>query len=298
MQRRDFLKRLAYFSAAVSYGSWLTYLKKPAIVRAETPIFDIAKVSGSDIVTMVQRGIDAIGGIGNFVKSGQTVVIKPNFSWGRSPEEAYTTNPYVVGALVGMCKQAGAKEVLVIDHTINTESICLHKTGILRETEAAGGKAYCIRDFTRINIPNAYRLTATEFSTEALNADVLINVPIPKQWIGSIRITAGLKNWMGLVKDRKVFHDGRGANLHEMIADLMRVRKPDLTIIDAIRVLTNKPEETNTLLIGTDPVALDAMACKEYLRIDPFEIPHITLAHSARIGSMNFQTKSIANISC
>ena len=49
MQRRDFLKRLAYFSAAISYGSWLTYQKKPAIVRAETPVFDIAKVSGSDI---------------------------------------------------------------------------------------------------------------------------------------------------------------------------------------------------------------------------------------------------------
>ncbi len=297
MQRRDFLKRLAYFSAAISYGSWLTYLKKPAIVRAETPIFDIAKVSGSDIVTMVQRGIDAIGGIGNFVKSGQTVVIKPNFSWGRSPEEAYTTNPYVVGALVGICKQAGAKEVNVIDNTCNTASVCLHKTGIQREVEAAGGKAFNIASFRTMPITGGYKLKTVDFSTDALDADVLISVPIAKQWTAT-NISVGMKNWMGLIKDRKVFHEGRGVNIHEMIVDLMRVRKPDLTIIDAIRILTNKSEETNTLLIGTDPVALDAMACKEYLRIDPFEIPHITLAHSARIGSMNFQTKSIANISC
>ena len=297
MQRRDFLKRMVYFSAAISYGSWLTYLKKPAIVCAEPPVFDIAKVNGSDIVTMVQRGIDAIGGIGNFVKSGQTVAIKPNFSWGRSPEEAYTTNPYVVGALVGMCKQAGAKEVNVIDHTCTTASICLHKTGIQREVEAAGGKAFNITTFRTVSIAGGYKLKTVDFSTDSLDADVLISVPIAKQWAVT-NISVGMKNWMGLIKDRKVFHEGRGANIHEMIVDLMRVRKPDLTIIDAIRVLTNKSEETNTLLIGTDPVALDAIACKEYLRIDPFDIPHITLAHSARIGSMNYQTKSIANISC
>ena len=297
MQRRDFLKRMVYFSAAISYGSWLTYLKKPAIVCAEPPVFDIAKVNGSDIVTMVQRGIDAIGGIGNFVKSGQTVAIKPNFSWGRSPEEAYTTNPYVVGALVGMCKQAGAKEVNVIDHTCTTASICLHKTGIQREVEAAGGKAFNITNFRTVSISGGYKLKTVDFSTDSLDADVLISVPIAKQWAVT-NISVGMKNWMGLIKDRKVFHEGRGANIHEMIVDLMRVRKPDLTIIDAIRVLTNKSEETNTLLIGTDPVALDAIACKEYLRIDPFDIPHITLAHSARIGSMNYQTKSIANISC
>ena len=293
MKRREFIKAGITAMVAAQLNP-LGSIK--SIAYADPGTADIARVKGRDIVNMVQQGLDAVGGIGNFVKSGQTVAIKPNFSWGRNPEEAYNTNPYVVGALVGLCKQAGAKEVNVIDHTCNTASICLHKSGIQREVEAAGGKAYNITSFRTVPINGGYRLKTVDFSTDALDADVLISVPIAKQWMVT-NVSVGLKGWMGLVKDRASFHNGRGVNIHEMIADLMLVRKPDLTIIDAIRVLTNNTEETNTLYFGTDPLALDALVMAELLRTNPVDIPHVTLAHSLRkIGSMNYQTKTIVDV--
>ena len=293
MKRRDFIK--AGITAMVA-AQLNPFESIRSIAHADPVAADIARVKGRDIVNMVQRGLDAIGGIGSFVKPGQTVAIKPNFSWGRNPEEAYNTNPYVVGALVGICKQAGAKEVNVIDHTCNTASICLHKSGIQREVEAAGGKAFNITSFRTVAIDGGYKLKQVDFSTHALDADVLISVPIAKQWMVT-NVSVGLKGWMGLIKDRESFHANRQGNIHEMIADLMLARKPDLTVIDAIRVLTNKPEETNTLYFGTDPIAMDALVMKELLRTNPVDIPHVTLAHSLRkIGSMNYQAKTIVDV--
>ena len=293
MKRRDFIK--AGITAMVA-AQLNPFESIRSIAHADPIAADIARVKGRDIVNMVQRGLDAIGGIGNFVKPGQTVAIKPNFSWGRNPEEAYNTNPYVVGALVGICKQAGAKEVNVIDNPINSPAICLHKSGIQREVEAAGGNAFSITSFRTAAIDGGYRLKQVDFSTHALDADVLISVPIAKQW-GIVHATVGVKGWMGLIKDRSSFHANRNGDLHEMIAGLMLIRKPDLTIIDGIRVLRGGAEEKNTLLIGTDPLALDAMAMSELLRIDPTDVKHLTLAHSLRkIGSMNYQAKTIVDV--
>jgi uncharacterized protein (DUF362 family) len=63
---------------------------------------------------------------------------------------------------------------------------------------------------------------------------VLINVPIAKQH-GSSRLTLGAKNLMGVVRDRNTMH----AALHQRIADLNSLVRPSLTVIDAVRILTD-----------------------------------------------------------
>ena len=77
-------------------------------------------VNGADPDDLIERGLQAMGGIGRFVKSGQSVVIKPNFSVPRTPDQAATTNPMMVAALVKRCQAAGAKSVktcVLVDKT-------------------------------------------------------------------------------------------------------------------------------------------------------------------------------------
>src|SRR5437868_4593824 len=62
---------------------------------------------------LVEDAIDQIGGIARYVRPGQTVLIKPNVTVFYTAEEGCTTDPWVVAALVRLCKRAGAKKVQV-----------------------------------------------------------------------------------------------------------------------------------------------------------------------------------------
>ncbi|MBM3323986.1 DUF362 domain-containing protein, partial [candidate division WOR-3 bacterium] len=77
-------------------------------------------------------------------------------------------------------------------------------------------------------------------------------------------VSLGMKNLMGLIWDRGSLHS---LNLHQCIADLATVMKPHLVIVDATRALTSggpggpgKTVQLNTVVAGTDPVAVDSYA--------------------------------------
>src|SRR5688500_12454032 len=76
----------------------------------------IAKGKAGELVSaevLVRRAIDAMGGIKRFVSRGDIVVVKPNIGWDRMPIHAANTNPDVVGAVIQLAYEAGAKRVVV-----------------------------------------------------------------------------------------------------------------------------------------------------------------------------------------
>lgn len=81
---------------------------------------------GGEPVQMLDKALEALGGIEKYVKKGQKVVIKPNIAWDKTPELAANTNPELVAAMVKKCLAAGAKEVVVFDHTCDNwkASVC------------------------------------------------------------------------------------------------------------------------------------------------------------------------------
>ena len=90
----------------------------------------------------VYAAIKAIGGMSRFVKKGDTIVIKPNIGFSRTPQMAATTNPVVVSTLIKLCYEAKAKNVLVFDHTCDYWEICFKRTGIKKAVISAGGKIF------------------------------------------------------------------------------------------------------------------------------------------------------------
>ena len=96
-----------------------------------------------------------------------------------------------------------------------------------------------------------------------LETDVFINFPLPKQHFAT-ELTLGLKNLMGSVWDMELLHK---IDLHQCIADINTLRKPDLVVMDAIRILTTngpkgpgKTEDIGEVFASTDIVAADAYA--------------------------------------
>ena len=283
MKRRDFLKQGAALAVAA-----------PAAPLAAAPAAKskVAVVRNGEPNELFQKGIAALGGITAFVKPGQKVVVKPNIGWDRAPEFAANTNPILVGEIVRQCIAAGAAQVEVFDHTCSAWSRCYRTSGIAAAVEAAGGKMVRGDDkdaYREVERPQALNMKKALIHRAILDADVFINVPILKHH-GGAKMTACLKNFMGLVWDRQYMHRH---NLTQCIADAVLYRKPDINIVDAYRVMqTNGPQgvglaDVRTLryqILSTDPVAADALATK-LLRFTLDEVPHIHRAALLGLGT-------------
>ena len=194
---------------------------------------------GTDPDTLMEKGLQALGGIRRFVKPGYVVVIKPNFSVPTMPDDACTTNPFLVSALVKQCLDAGAKEVRVIDHPFTNGAMCLENSGMRRYGEAAGASVYVLntlnsRYYSQVDMHGQLLKTAY-FSKDVLDADLFINFPILKHHVLT-RLTMGMKNMMGLVWDRGFFHS---TDIYRTIAELTAFKKPHLIIMDALRGITS-----------------------------------------------------------
>ena len=263
---------------------------------------DIVEASGDDPYAMTIRAIDEMGGMGRFVKAGDTVVVKPNIGWDRAPQYAATTNPMVVAALVELCYKAGAKRVNIFDVTCNAAQRCYVSSGIKAAAESKGAKVYFPDDWNIINAQFDYAspMDGWPILRDAVECDCFINVPVLKNH-GLTSLTISMKNLMG------VCTGGRGkmhSNIGPMLADLTDFIRPELIVIDAYRVLVrngptggslNDVVDMKKLLVATDPVLADSYACiladKQPLSVSP--IPD---AARRNLGSTDINRADILKI--
>lgn len=265
---------------------------------------------GSIIKEMMRRGIKALGGMEKLVSKGDKVVIKPNIAWDRQPEYAVNTNPFVVAALVRMCVEAGANRVRVLDHTcaINPGPSYIN-SGIEKAAREAGADVRFVnrRLFKDVKIPGGKVLNSWSFYEELIyqdEVDVLINVPIAKQHSTS-RLSMALKNTLGMVGgNRGSLHK----DIHPKIADLNKVVKVDLTVLDAFRILKrhgptggrledvdNTFENARRLIISTDPVAVDSYGATMF-GYEGKDIGFIRESYEAGLGEIDFKLKGFEEI--
>lgn len=302
--RREFLVGAgAAGAAAALMGNGLTKDKlsthKPAL-----PLKDILAVAhGNDPAAMVAAAVGAIGGMEAFVKKGNTVVVKPNASWARRPEDACTTSPAVLGAVVHLCRKAGAAEVIVVDHAIDRPAERVFQVnGIAAACEASGAKlvsADANGMYRRISILNGEILSEEQVIKQVLDADVLINVPIAKHHRDG-GMSLGLKNMMGVVWNRQQWHSS--ACLDTCIAEFVRTIKPHLTILDANRVLLTdgpsgpgKTRDFCQVIAGVDPVAVDAYGATLF-GLEGKDVDHIRMAHECGVGEMDLSKVRIMRV--
>ncbi len=276
----------------------------PAAAGAAT-LPDLAVSRGLPGVA-VRQALEALGGLSRFVGAGQVVVVKPNASFVAPPEWGATTHPDVLAAVIEECLAAGARRVLVVDHTMAQADRCFARSGTAAVVERFP-KAKLVAldqpaDYTAVEIPGAQSLRATQVASVALKADVLINLPSAKAHTAT-RVSLGLKNLMGLVWDRATFHNDM--DIDAGIADLATVLRPHLTILDAITILkTNGPsgpgevEQFGGIVAGVDPVAVDAygvgLSTWDHQTLTPEQVGYIRQAAARGVGTLDLASLRIA----
>ncbi|MCG8634751.1 MAG: DUF362 domain-containing protein [Desulfobacterales bacterium] len=267
--RREFIKQVSLWSAGL--------LLTPPVFTCPAGAFAADKgnaelwvARGGDYPAMTRRLVDEAGGMAAFVKKGDVVVIKPNIGWDRTVAQGANTHPEIVAALAVMALEAGASRVKVFDRTCNEERRCYRNSGIKPALDDLGERNIQCRyiderKFVPVQIKKGHTLKEWPFYKDALEADTYINVPVAKHH-SSAGLSLGLKNAMGVIGGwRGRLH----YDLSAKIADLNLIIRPDLTLVDATRVIVrNGPsggslsdvKQLDTMVAGRDPVAVDAWA--------------------------------------
>jgi uncharacterized protein (DUF362 family)/NAD-dependent dihydropyrimidine dehydrogenase PreA subunit len=229
-----------------------------------------------------------LGGIGAFVKPGQSVLIKPNLLSDHAPDEAVTTHPEVVRALIRILKEQGAK-VCVADcpaSVVRIEQVW-EKTGFaamcreeqvpLLNMEKTGAKAFEV---------NGYSFS---IARPILDTDVLISVSKLKTHSLTV-LTAAVKNMYGAIPgfQKAMLHKmhTRPADFAKLLSAIYSTVPPALNIADAVVGMDGEgPGAGNPIKLGflaasADAVALDIAICR-ILGIKPEVVPYLT-PHAGR----------------
>jgi uncharacterized protein (DUF362 family) len=310
LDRRLFLKSLAVAGLAASCPSLIgcgkeqearTVTRSMAGPKTGKDLGLAIASGGDDPKKLVAAAIENLGGMGQFVSSGDIVVVKPNIGWSRTPEQAANTNPQVVEALVEMCLDAGARTVKVFDRPCNPARRTYSMSGIAEAATRAGADVSYVDDrkFKDIAIPEGEAVKSWQIYTEIFDADVLVNVPILKHH-SMARVTMGMKNLMGLLGgNRESIH----VHFDQKLADINTVIRPHLTVIDAFRVLkahgpnAGTPEDVQVagqVIAGTDPIAVDSYGARLFGEVTGTgltggDLGYIRMGHEMGLGEMDLE---------
>lgn len=286
-------------------ASTAAQIPSPVATASSTPFHapDLVVARGGEPEQLIRQALAAFGGIQSFVPKGAKVVVKPNICVAyHTYEYAATTNPWLVGALVKMAFEAGAASVQVFDYPFGGSAEEAYvRSGIAEQVKINGGEMMPMPSFKYVatDVPQGRDIKRTKAFKDALEADVLIDVPIAKHH-GEAGLTLGMKNLMGLVLDRSAIH----TNLGQRIADLTTLFHPTLTVVDAIRILMRHGpsggyledvKKLDTVIVSPDIVAADSYATTLFGR-QPDDIRYITAAAEMGLGNKDLKSLEIKEI--
>ncbi len=237
------------------------------IVSAQT----VRSYQRQSVALGVEELLRPLGGMKAFVKPGQKVLLKPNMLMAKSPDQAVTTHPEVVRAVIEQVKACGAIPLVGDSPGYGQPRKVAEACGIWPVMEEAGAEFSPFEESVKIPVgQGAFR--NLEVAKDFLDADVVINLPKLKthQMMG---LTCGVKNLFGaIIGMRKPgLHLQAGADkglFAKMLIDLADRLAPALTIVDGIVGMEGDgpsggtPVEMGVLMASSSPLAVDTLACE------------------------------------
>ena len=255
--------------------------------------------AGSYDPAMVRQAVrallDSLGGLAGVVGAGDRVAIKVNLTGGShySPPagipatESYMTHPQVVRALGELVRDAGARELYIVEAVFDDGSF--RRYGYEEVAQALGAT------LVDLNLPQPYADYAAfpvgpgwfvyqQFTMNRLLQEVDAFISVAKMKAHCrCGVTLAMKNLVGLVPAafyrlgasdwwRSALHgannDEARTRLPRVVVDLNRARPIHLALIDGIRTSDAgevprgafAPLAPGVLVAGRDPVAADAVA--------------------------------------
>jgi len=258
-----------------------------AVIKCDT--YDYGRVYDA-----VETGVNLLGGISNFVKEGEKILIKPNVLIGTNPEKCVCTHPSVFRA-VGIILKKAEVTLSYGDSSGFGRSIGNMRRAGLKQV--ADELSIMLADFSKGQYLSHDRARLNKkffLAGGVLEADGLVSLPKLKTH-GLTRITGAVKNQFGCIPGlrKSQFHVKMSDpfDFAKMLVDLNTLIKPRLYIMDGIMAMegngprSGKPKKLGVLLLSNDPVAIDSIACK-IINLNPEYVPTSIPGETAGLGDL------------
>src|SRR6516165_9662330 len=120
MRRRDFLRTAGTMAVGLELGAHTNWAAGSDAVPTKDGQVDVGIARGSSMEDAVGKAVRLSGGM-DFIKAGQTVLIKPNVTGAlKSPT---TTNPEVLYATIKLVAERGPKRIIVADRSFSPQFV-------------------------------------------------------------------------------------------------------------------------------------------------------------------------------
>ncbi len=233
---------------------------------------------------------------------GKKVLIKPNVLRASRPEEAITTHPAVMRAVVEKVETMGPASIVVGDNPglfsygVNEESF--KQTGLM---EAAKGYYRNIgNDSIKVDF-NPEFISMVSVSRIVFESDFIISVPRFKTH-GLTIVSGGIKNSYGFLPgaQKARLHKAAGSpeRFNDIVAEVFRLRVPDFFIVDAVVGMEgNGPaspdlRQIDLILAADNAVVLDAVIAT-MMGCDPSRLRFLQKAKELGLGDYNLAKTEI-----
>nr|MDO8082401.1 DUF362 domain-containing protein [Candidatus Freyarchaeota archaeon] len=263
----------------------------------------ISTINKKDYKSAIKEIIDYFGGIENIVKKLKgKIYLKPNIT--SSVFHAYT-NPEIMTSLIELLRDGGCSKIFVIENCTQADFSrnAFMASGMTLAVESAGGECIFLDEVKQIPITvntgeQQYDLEFPELVINDLVKEKKNNtyISVPKLKTHDMtHVTLGVKNQHGLISDasKQIEHH---YGLHAKLASMLKIIKPDFTIIDGEYAVGEGPcapkrnkelvKKYGILIGGKDVVAVDTVGAK-VLGYDRNEIKHLTIATNMGLGCGN-----------
>lgn len=241
---------------------------------------------------MVTRAIDLLGGLANFVESGQQVFIKPNVCGGVPGKPGSFTNSAVIATVMRLCRELNATiTVGEADSCMYTADVMLPTIGIHAIAAENGSEVVHLShgEMVELESKDGFVLNNIQVHKAVAEADVIIAMPVMKTHI-STTVTLGMMTIFGLLPEKKKskYHP----KLDHVLVDVVSALPPQLTIIDATTAMEGEgpfkgdPVELGVILAGNNVVSTDACGAT-VMGFDPSAIDHLRIASEQGLGTIN-----------
>ena len=270
---------------------------KPELMSIK-PFSDVYISEGhGKLKNVLKKGFDALGGITKIVRPGQSVLLKPNLTAGEHPFTGGTTESGFVEAVIELIKEnCEPGPVYVGENTFSGSYTAemFKRLGYSDMCERQGATLVDFTDAKRVDAPVHDAMYADIISIPeiVLDADVFITLPVLKNH-DTVCVTAAIKNSYGLITDEARRQGHRDDAIEPFIVDILRVRKPDFSIVDgrigmegiAGGSYFTHPRFADRIVMGADPVAVDVV-CAHIMMQNP-RVRYLQWADLRGFGNCN-----------
>lgn len=241
----------------------------------QATVYAVRCVDYAAVEAQLPQLLARMGGLEQFVRPNEKIILKPNLLTGAAPEQAVTVHPAVIVTLGRLVQALGAHPVLADSpgsgyaHTRATLNKTYQACGLLSAAAAAGLELNQDLTYETVSYPAGRLVKRFEVMMPVLHADGLLNVCKLKTH-AYVGMSGAVKNLFGVIPGRaKVTYHATLNNpvrFAQMLLDLVTYLKPRLSLMDAVVGMegdgpcAGTPRPVGYLLAAENPLALDVVA--------------------------------------